>query len=92
MVARKRKLAISEQANNEQHKRQQMDPLPSILSKYPFLMPLVVDHLGDKDVLTSLLLTNKEIRGDLQGYCCQGHQCRSLLASSSEVRRGDIAT
>lgn len=40
----------------------------SILLKYQFLISLLIEHLDDKDVLTSLLLINKHIRTDLHGY------------------------
>lgn len=60
---------LSQNKPPQRSSKQQHERLISILSKYAFLTPLVVTNLEDKDVLTSLLLANKEIRVDLKGYC-----------------------
>lgn len=46
-----------------------MHPSSSILSQHSFVIPLVTNYLSDKDVVSSLILVNKAIVGDLKGYC-----------------------
>lgn len=59
----------------------------SILSRYPFLIPLVVEYLHDKDVLTALLLINRWIRLDLSGYCLKQFVRQCNIAKIASVKR-----
>lgn len=53
--------------DNVSNKQRHFSP-HMLLLEYPFLMPLVLEFLDDKDVLTRLLVTGKSIKSSLTGY------------------------